>query len=59
MNRTAFCAHLSGQNVEMNWPQATVEAKRQLGVMQEKQEVDNGDGEKCPHPRDMPEIEPI
>lgn len=57
MTRTAFCAHYSGRNVDMNWPQATLEAQSQLGVMQERHEGDNGDEQKWPHSRDMQEIE--
>lgn len=57
MNRTACCAHHSGRNVGMNWPQATLEAQGQLGVTQEGHGGNNGEEQKWPHLRDMQERE--
>ena len=38
MNRTAFWVHVSGRNVEITWLQSILEAKDQLGTVQEGQE---------------------
>lgn len=54
--KTIFYAHLSGKNVEMTWPQFTLEAKSPLGAIQGRHKGDKGDGEKWPNSRDMQEI---